>query len=204
MVVEDYNSWSGRLADKVLDGLRSIVGIPLKKRSKSQIWGYRPCPCGGRQAIQCGRCHHPSRLCRPGHHRLGEGPFYADVRHELAERKRTEAILRESEERYRTFLESSPDPIVVYDMQGLATYVNPAFEQTFPSREELWASKLILFWRRIGRKPKKPFSACKAVRKLISLRPGGDREAKILDAQLSSTLYTGHRRPRQYRYPARY
>ena len=30
MVVEDYQSWPGRIADKVLDGLRSIVGIPLK------------------------------------------------------------------------------------------------------------------------------------------------------------------------------
>ncbi len=30
LLVEDYQSWPGRIPDKVLDGLRSIVGIPLK------------------------------------------------------------------------------------------------------------------------------------------------------------------------------
>ena len=62
---------------------------------------------------------------------LDKAKLYADVRRELAERKRTEAILRESEQRYRLLLESSPDPIVLYNIQGKATYVNPAFEQTF-------------------------------------------------------------------------
>ncbi|MBW1741558.1 MAG: PAS domain S-box protein, partial [Deltaproteobacteria bacterium] len=42
----------------------------------------------------------------------------------IAERERIEAALRESEERYRTFLEASPDPIVVYDMDGKAVYLN--------------------------------------------------------------------------------
>ena len=74
---------------------------------------------------------------------LEKAHLYADVRHELAERKRTEVVLRESEMRYRTFLESSPDPIVVYDMKGIATYVNPAFEQTFGfSRDELLGKQI--------------------------------------------------------------
>jgi len=62
---------------------------------------------------------------------LDKAKLYADVRRELAERKRTEATLRESEQRYRLLLESSPDPIVLYNIQGTAAYVNPAFEQTF-------------------------------------------------------------------------
>jgi len=51
--------------------------------------------------------------------------------HDVTERKESEEALRESEERHRLLLKVSPDPIVLYDIEGRATYVNPAFEQTF-------------------------------------------------------------------------
>ena len=50
---------------------------------------------------------------------------------EFVERKQAEESLLESEERYRSLLEASPDPIVVYDIEGRATYFNSAFIQTF-------------------------------------------------------------------------
>ena len=49
----------------------------------------------------------------------------------LAEEERVEEALRESEERYRTVLDASPDPVVVYDMKGKVTYINPAFTRIF-------------------------------------------------------------------------
>jgi PAS domain S-box-containing protein len=39
--------------------------------------------------------------------------------------------LRESEERYRTVLQAVPDPVIVYDIEGKGTYINPAFTRVF-------------------------------------------------------------------------
>lgn len=50
---------------------------------------------------------------------------------ELSERKRVEETLRESEEKYRTVLEGTPDPVVVYDIEGKVIYLNPAFTRLF-------------------------------------------------------------------------
>jgi len=50
---------------------------------------------------------------------------------DVTERKRAQEALRESEERHRIILESVPDPVVVYDMEGRITYFNPAFSRVF-------------------------------------------------------------------------
>jgi PAS domain S-box-containing protein len=50
---------------------------------------------------------------------------------DITERKRAEERLLDSQERYRIVLEASPDPVVVYDMEGRCTYLNPAFTRVF-------------------------------------------------------------------------
>ncbi|MEE4608624.1 MAG: PAS domain S-box protein [Desulfobacteraceae bacterium] len=95
------------------------------------------------------------------------------------------------ERRYRSLLESSPDPIVVYDMNGTATYVNPAFERTFG-----WSRQQLL-GRRIDFVPPENWPETRAaIRSMLS----GEtiqlfetrrraRDGRILDVQISSTLY---------------
>ena len=42
-----------------------------------------------------------------------------------------ESARKESEEKYRSVLETSPDPIIAYDMEGKVTYLNSSFTNTF-------------------------------------------------------------------------
>ncbi|MBF0497998.1 MAG: PAS domain S-box protein, partial [Deltaproteobacteria bacterium] len=50
---------------------------------------------------------------------------------QLLRRRRTEAALKESEDKYRSVLEASPDPIAVYDRRGKIILINPAFTRVF-------------------------------------------------------------------------
>ena len=54
-----------------------------------------------------------------------------ELQSEISERRSAQAALSESEEKYRSVMESVPDPIVVYDMNGKVTYMNPAFTKVF-------------------------------------------------------------------------
>jgi PAS domain S-box-containing protein len=50
---------------------------------------------------------------------------------EITERKDAEAALRLSEEKYRSVMEATPDPIIVYDTEGRVAYLNPAFTRVY-------------------------------------------------------------------------
>ncbi len=57
--------------------------------------------------------------------------YHLELTREIRVRRKVEEDLRESEARYRLVMEAAPDPIVTYDMQGLVTYINPAFTRVF-------------------------------------------------------------------------
>ena len=190
LLVVDYRLWEGRLSDRSLDDLRSVVGIPLKDRSGVHgVIGLATVKSGRRfkeeDVAVLGRFAELALVA------LDKAKLYADVRRELAERKRTEATLRESEQRYRLLLESSPDPIVLYNIQGKATYVNPAFEQTFGFTSDELLGKQVDFvpdenWPETQKAIESMLSGQKIhlfeTRRLT-------KDGRVLDVQISSTLY---------------
>ncbi len=58
-------------------------------------------------------------------------------------RRQAATALQESEDRHRLLLDSSPDPIVIYDTNGGVAYINPAFTEMFGWRpNELLGQRL--------------------------------------------------------------
>ena len=110
---------------------------------------------------------------------------------DITDRKRAEEELRESEERHRLLLEVSPDPIVIYDIEGKATYVNPAFSETFG-----WSINELL-GKRIDFVPEENWPETRdAIRRMIQGEKVQLFETKrftkdnrTLDVQLSSALF---------------
>ncbi|MDX2451093.1 PAS domain S-box protein, partial [Desulfosarcina sp.] len=122
---------------------------------------------------------------------LEKATLYSKVTRELAERKKAEARIRESEQRYRSFLESSPDPIVAYNMKGIATYVNPAFEQTFGlSRHELLGKQIDFVPEECWPETKAAIDEMLSGRKITMFETKRlARNGRVLDVQISSTLF---------------
>jgi PAS domain S-box-containing protein len=190
LLIDDYRTWAGRLADKSLDALRTVVGIPLKYRGRVEgVIGLAQVEAG--KGFQAEDIEVLERFAELATVALDKARLYAEALRELAERKRTEETLRESEARYRLLLESSPDPVVVYDVQGAAQYVNPAFEQTFGLRRDELLGKPIDFV---------PEESWPETRAAIGNMLKGDkiqlfetrrktRDGRTLDVQLSSTLF---------------
>lgn len=110
---------------------------------------------------------------------------------DITEHKRSVEAIRESEKRYRRIMEASPDPIVQYDMQGNALYINPAFTKVFG-----WTSSEIL-----GNKiPYVPEKAWPATNKMLNMLNRGenysgfatrrlDKEGNEIDVVLSWSVW---------------
>ncbi|MEJ2041028.1 MAG: PAS domain S-box protein, partial [Desulfosarcinaceae bacterium] len=188
-LVRDYQNFPERIVGPDMDVLRCVVGIPLTL--EDTVRGVI-----GLAHVEEGRQFNQEdvqtleRFAALALLAMEKAELYSEARRELAERRKVESKIRESERMYRGFMDSSPDPIVVYDMNGEATYVNPAFEQTFGmSREETVG-------RRIDFVPPEAWPATQAA---IQVMLGGTKiqlfetqrltkDGRKLEVQISSCL----------------
>lgn len=75
----------------------------------------------------------------------GNGEVIGVIEHirDITKSKQAEEKLRKSENQHRRVLEASPDPIVVYDIEGKVVYLNPSFTRVFGwTQEELQGRKV--------------------------------------------------------------
>ena len=61
----------------------------------------------------------------------GEAAFVIAEGRDITDRKQAEEALRENERRLQALFEANPDPVAVFDRQGRAMFVNPAFTRVF-------------------------------------------------------------------------
>jgi PAS domain S-box-containing protein len=120
----------------------------------------------------------------------GQFVLYEDI----TERRQAEESLRRSEENYRLILEASPDPMVLYDMEGKVLYLNPAFTRVFG-----WTVEELI-GRNIDYVPEDEWPQ---TRKMLEFMKQGqstygyetrryDKQGNVLDIALSWSVWRDH------------
>ncbi len=111
--------------EQVKKNMRSGYGEPYEGTALRKDGTTFPCEIQGRRINYQGRSIRITAL------------------RDITERRRAEKELLQSEVRYRTLVGAIPDPVVVYDSKGKATYVNDAFVQVYGwSKEALLGGRI--------------------------------------------------------------
>ena len=115
------------------------------------------------------------------------------LRRDIIERKKAEKALKESELRYRTLLGAVPDPVVVYDPNGKATYVNEAFVRVYGfSSEELIGNRIDFL------PPEETDATHEALKRALEHRAAFfetkrfKKNGDLLDVQVRTTILRDH------------
>lgn len=138
--VADYSNWSGRDPDQRLDGLRCLIGIPLKSEDKVVgiigLGHFSAEKSFGKEELEI-----LNRFAELASVALDNARLYAKLEEELTERKKVEG----ERARLVAAIEQAAESIMITDRSGVVQYVNPAFErETGYNRKELLGNRLTL------------------------------------------------------------
>jgi PAS domain S-box-containing protein len=122
-VIDDYSQWPGRQPE--FDWLHAVVCIPL--RMGSEVMGVLGLAYEhGERRFGDEEIEVLARFGELVSVALQNSRLYSGIQQELAERKRVEESLRQSEERYRRLFEQIADTVFIHDLDGKILDVNEA------------------------------------------------------------------------------
>ena len=127
LIVNDYRAWDNRLQEARYNGIRAAVGIPLK--SESDVLGVI-----GLSYFEENRKFTEqeasilSQFAELASVALDNAHLYSNLKQELAERKKADRALRESELKYKTLTENSLAGIYIHQ-DDKYVFVNERFAE---------------------------------------------------------------------------
>ncbi len=147
LIIDDYQSWPGHFPPYVPSDIRAIIGIPLKAHER--INGVL-----GMVYTEPGKLFKPAqvnvlnRFAELAAIALDNARLYQSAQNELAERKRTEEILKQNEDRLKFVLEGTELGIWDWDLVTDHLEVNDRWANILGyTLEEL--KPLLLNWREL-------------------------------------------------------
>jgi PAS domain S-box-containing protein len=111
---------------------------------------------------------------------------------DISDRKKTEQAFRDSERRMRALLDFTPYPVVVFNLDGLVTYLNPAFTDIFGwTLEELEGRQIPYVPSELEEETQENIK--KFLKERIMLRYESQRKTKdgrVLDVVIRAAIFT--------------
>lgn len=129
LMVPDYNTWAGRVADRRFDDIHCAIGIPLKSGSK--VIGVIALSFKEDRKIDADEISILNQFANLATIALDNAGLYAAMQQELDERKKIEKSLQIEKAYLEHLFENAPEAIVLFGGDGQIIRMNSEFTRVF-------------------------------------------------------------------------